>query len=165
VNGFVLEYVPEGPDLAGLITLKVNAIFLALSALLGSSTVNQVLHALAHLKLPSKLVTLFMLFYRYLHLLDQEYRRLRQAMTVRGFIPKTNLHTYRSYARLVAMLLVRSVDRSERVYQAMLCRGFSGTFWLLDHFVWRRADSLFCALSGLALGALTVLQWGSICWN
>ena len=164
-DGLALSYAPEGLVLAGLITLKVNAIFLCLSVLVGTSTVNQVLHALAHLKLPAKLVTLFMLFYRYLHLLEQEYRRLRQAMTVRGFVPGTNLHTYRSYARLLAMLLVRSVDRSERVYQAMLCRGFAGTFWLLDHFAWRRADSAFCTASGVILLGLALVQWGGPLWS
>lgn len=160
-----LTYNPDGLLLALLVTLKANAIFLALLALLGSSPVNDIFHALAHLKVPSKLVTMFLLFYRYLHVMRQEYQRLRQAMQVRGFQPGSNLHTYKTYAQLTGILLVHSLDRSERVYQAMLCRGFGGTFWLLDHFSWRRADTGFCLVSGLVLLVLALLQWSGISWN
>lgn len=162
---FTVQYSPAGLALAGLITLKANAIFLAVVALLGSSHINDIFHALAHLRLPAKLVTLFVLFYRYLHVMRREYLRLRQAMAVRCFTPGSNLRTYRSYAQLVGVLVVRSLDRSERVYQAMLCRGFAGTFWLLDHFVWRRADTVFCVLGGAVILALGLAQWGGILWN
>jgi cobalt/nickel transport system permease protein len=163
--GFSLAYNPAGIRLAGLITLKANAIFLAVVALLGSSHINDIFHALAHLHLPAKLVTLFVLFYRYLYVMRLEYLRLRQAMAVRCFAPGSNLHTYKSYAQLVGVLVVRSIERSERVYQAMLCRGFVGTFWLLDHFVWRPADTMFCVLSGLGIVLLGLVQWGGILWS
>ncbi len=160
-----LAYHAQGLSLALLITLKANAIFLALLALLGSSPVSDIFHALAHLKVPAKLVTMFLLFYRYLHVMRQEYLRLHQAMQVRCFQPRSNLHTYRTYAQLTGILLVRSLDRSERVYQAMLCRGFSGTFWVLDHFVWRRADTGFCLLAGAVILVLALLQWSGLTWS
>lgn len=163
--GLNLTYNPSGLSLAFLITLKANAIFLALLALLGSSPVKDIFHAMAHLRVPPKLVTMFLLFYRYLHVMRQEYLRLRQAMQVRCFQPASNMHTYRTYAQLTGILLIRSLDRSERVYQAMLCRGFSGTFWLLDHFTWRRADTGFCLISGGVLIALALLQWSGISWR
>ncbi len=163
--GFGVVYNPDGVRLAGLITLKANAIFLAVVALLGSSHINDIFHALAHLHLPAKLVTLFVLFYRYLHVMRLEYLRLRQAMAMRCFAPGSNLHTYKSYAQLVGVLLVRSIERSERVYQAMLCRGFRGTFWLLDHFVWRPADTVFCVLGFAAIILLGLMQWGGYPWN
>jgi len=155
-----LVFNPPGLSLAWLITLKVNAIFFALTGLLATSRVNDLLHAMAHLRLPGKLVTLFLLFFRYLFVLHREYQRLTLAMRVRCFTPGNNLHTYRSYANVVGMLLVRSFDRAERVFQAMLCRGFNGTFWVLDHFAWRRQDTIFCAGAAVALVGLIVLQWG-----
>ncbi len=153
---FGLSWNPEGLALAGAITIKANAIVLLLMALLSTSPVNQLFHALAHLKAPNKLVHLFLFFYRYLHVLHQEYHRLQGAMKVRGFTPRTNLHTYRSYANLVGMLLVKSFDRAERVYAAMRCRGFDGTLWLLDHFSWGRRESLFSAACALMVAVLTL---------
>jgi cobalt/nickel transport system permease protein len=80
-------------------------------------------------------------------------------MKIRGFKPRTNLHTYRSYAYLAAMLLVRSFDRAERVFQAMLCRGFNGTFYSLRTFSWERRDRIFLAASLLVLAGLLYLEW------
>ena len=84
---------------------------------------------------------------------------LVQAMRIRGFQPHTNLHTYRSYAYLAAMLLVRSFDRAESVYQAMLCRGLHGTFYSLKTFSWQRRDGIFVMISLLALTVILCLEW------
>ena len=163
--GLGLVHDPGGLYLAGLITVKVNGLFLALLGLLGTSRINEILHALDHLRLPGKLVSLFLLFHRYIFVIYQEYRRLTRAMLARGFRPGTNLHTYRSYAHLVGMLLVRSFDRAERVYRAMLARGFEGTFWLLDHFHWQRRDTVFSCTAGVVVLGLVWVEWGRTLWN
>jgi cobalt/nickel transport system permease protein len=159
-----LVYDPKGLVLAGAITLKANAIVMILIGLLSTSPVNNLFHALAHLKAPEKLVHLFLFFYRYLHVLHREYHKLTLAMRVRGFKPGNNLHTYRAYANLAGMVLVKSYDRAQRVYQAMLCRGFDGTYWLLDHFHWTRRESSFLILSGLILAGLIALSLGADTW-
>jgi cobalt/nickel transport system permease protein len=148
----------QGIQQALLITLKSNAIILALLALLATSPVMTLTHALNHLYVPAKLVHLVFFTYRYIHVLHAEYVSLTNAMRIRCFRPRTDLHTYRSYAYLVGMLLVRSFKRSQRVYDAMLCRGFKGTFWLLDHFALTGRDVAAGALLGLATAALAV--WG-----
>ena len=149
--GLTLQNNPGWLPLATGITLKVNAVFLIFHGLMATSRVNDILHVLAHWHLPHKLVILFLLFHRYIFVIHEEYQRLVQAIKVRGFVPGSNLHTYRSYANLVGVLLVRSYERAERVYQAMLCRGFSGTFWLLDHFHWHAKDTWFLIFWGLGL--------------
>jgi len=148
-----------GLKLALDITLKANAIMLLLLGLIATSQMNHLFHALAHWHVPDKLIHLFLFFYRYLHVLHREYHRLSLAMKARGFTPRTNLHTYRSYAWLVGMLLVRSYDRSQRVYQAMLCRGFTGTYWLLDHFHWNSQDTIFLVVAFVTTLGLIVLAY------
>jgi len=143
----------EGILYAVSITLKTNAIVLATIAVLGTSEVFSLAHALIHLKMPDKLVHLFFFFYRYITVLHEEYGRLRNAMLIRCFRPGTNMHTYRTYAYLVGMLIVRSYDRSQRIYQAMLCRGFSGRFPVVSHFRLGKGDVAF----GLSMAALTAV--------
>ncbi|MFH1092245.1 MAG: cobalt ECF transporter T component CbiQ [Pseudomonadota bacterium] len=152
----------EGLIAALTITLKSNAIMLAGLALLSTSPVFALVHALRHLGVPDKLVNLFFFTYRYFQVVHQEYLRLRAAMKVRGFRPRTNRHTYRSLAYLVGMLLVRSFDRSERVYQAMLCRGYQGRFWLLSHFHLHARDLFFLGAFMLFNLGLAVLQWSNL---
>ncbi len=129
-----------------LITLKCNAIVLAVISLLSTSTLFALTHAMAHLAVPSKLVQLFFFSWRYIHLLEEEWGRMSRAARLRGFKPRTNLHTYRTYAALLGSLLVKSYDRGERVYWAMRLRGFESTFWLLDHFHFSPRDGLLAVL-------------------
>jgi cobalt/nickel transport system permease protein len=149
----------QGLIYTGLITLKSNAIIIALIALIATVSVNNLGRALHNLRLPDKLCHLLLFTYRYLYVFELEFQRLVQAMKIRGFRPRTNLHTYRAYAYLAAMLLVRSYDRAHRVFQAMLCRGFHGTFYTLRTFSWERGDGVFLAVSMLALLALGCLEW------
>jgi cobalt/nickel transport system permease protein len=149
----------QGLVYTGLVTLKSNAIIIALIALIATVPVVTLGQALHNLKLPNKLCHLLLFTYRYIHVFAQEYHRLVQAMKIRGFQPRTNLHTYRSYAYLAAMLLVKSFDRAERVFAAMRCRGFQGTFYSLKTFSWQRRDGIFLAASMLALAALLYLEW------
>jgi cobalt/nickel transport system permease protein len=152
-SGFFVAHHPEALGLCLLVTLKINAVFACLLGCLGSTRLDAVLHALAHLRLPPKLVAVFFLFHRYVHVVFGEYSRLRAAMRARCFAPHLNLHTYKSLGYLVGMILVRAWDRADRVYAAMLCRGFTGTFWLIDHFHWRRRDTVF----GLAVLAALII--------
>jgi cobalt/nickel transport system permease protein len=145
----------EGVYAALLITLKANSIILIVIALLGTSPVFSLVHALSHLGIPDKLVHLFFFSFRYIHVIHAEYHRLANAMKMRGFKPKTDAHTYRAYAYLVGMLLVRSFDRSKRILQAMKCRGFKGKFYILHHYEMKQGDY---AIAGAGL-AFTVLLW------
>ena len=86
---------------------------------------------------------------------------MRKAMQARGFKPTTNTHTYRSYAWLVGMLLVKSWDRAERVNDAMRCRGFRGRFYSLTEFTAKPTDTIFlvaCILFAACIIYLGFLQ-------
>lgn len=146
--------------IALLMTLKCNAIVLVSTALLSTSRVVSLVHAMHHLSVPGKLVHLFFFSYRYVHVIADEYGRLRNGMKLRGFVPKTDLRTYRTMAYLVGNLFVKSYDRSNRVYRAMLCRGFKGTFYLLHHFHLRGRDlAAFAVMTLAAAGIALFMVW------
>ena len=153
-----LAYTWEGLRLAGAIAIKANAIALAVIVLVGTLDLVTLGHALSHLWVPDKLSHLLLFTVRYLDVLRREYRRLRAAMRIRGFRPRMSLHTYRSYGYLVGMLLVRSLDRSERILAAMKCRGFRGRFYLLDHFAFSLRDAWFGAGCALLLAGLALVE-------
>jgi len=148
----------EGVLYASQITVKCNAILLAMVALLSTTTIFTLGHAMGQLYFPDKLTHLFLFTYRYIHVIFQEYKRLTNAMRIRGFIPGTNLHTYRSYAYLVGMLLVRSYDRAERIHKAMLCRGFHGRYYTLTQFSIKIGDIIYLSLMLSAILGLVILQ-------
>jgi cobalt/nickel transport system permease protein len=149
----------EGVLLAARITVKSNAIVMALIALVATSPIAALGHALSGLRVPDKMVFLLLLTYRYIFVLEQEYLRLRRAIRVRGFVPATRLHTYRTYAYLIGMLFVRAAARADRVYQAMLCRGFHGKFYSLATFRLRRSDAYWAGGVGAVVAAIGIVEW------
>ena len=149
----------EGILYASQITIKCNAILLAMIALLSTTPIFTLGYAMSQLYFPNKLMHLFLFTYRYIHVIFQEYNRLINAMRIRGFIPGTNLHTYRSYAYLVGMLLVRSYERAERIHKAMLCRGFHGKYYTLSQFSVKIGDILYLSLMLASILGLVMLQW------
>ena len=154
-----VDYTLEGLLLAGRIAVKANAIVLVLVVLLSALDVTTMGHALDHLRVPEKLTHLLLFTVRYLDVLKREYLRLAASMKLRAFRPGLNRHTYRTYGYLVGVLLVRSLDRSERIIAAMKCRGFRGHFYLLDHFSFSRADAWFAATSIVFLFGLGLSEW------
>lgn len=144
----------QGLHQALVIALKANAVVLCLMTLVGSMEPSTLGHALARLKAPERLIHLMLFTVRYIDVIHQEYQRLRIAMKARGFRPRNSLHTYRTYGYLIGMLLVRALERSERILDAMKCRGFTGRLPLLDQFAYRRLDRIAGALWGVFLGLL-----------
>lgn len=149
----------EGVHLVLLITAKANILMLMFIAFVASTPVTAMGHALSRLGLPSKLVHLFFFTYRYIHVIYDEYQRLKTAMLVRGFVPKTSIHTYKSYAYLVGMLIVKSSNRAERVYRAMVCRGFHGKLYSLHTFSIGKKDRIVFALMGLWILTMGWIEW------
>ncbi|MDZ7752816.1 MAG: cobalt ECF transporter T component CbiQ [Gammaproteobacteria bacterium] len=149
----------EGLHRAVAIALRANAIVIMLLALAGTLDPAILGHALARLGVPHKLVHLFLLTVRYMGVMYDEYRRMRLAMRARAFTPGSNRHTWRTYGWLVGMLMVRSLERSRRILDAMRCRGFQGRLYLLPQERWRPRDSLGAMMMALLLGMLIALEY------
>lgn len=134
-------------EVALLVFLRSNEILLLSVSLLSSNSVFEVLHALHHLKVPNSLLQVAFLSYRYLNELSRKFELTLKSAKCRGFTPKTSKITYKTYAHLVANLLAYSSFKSERVYKAMLCRGFNGYFPVFRHFKATILDYIFLAIT------------------
>ncbi|MGH7144115.1 MAG: energy-coupling factor transporter transmembrane component T [Planctomycetota bacterium] len=83
------------------------------------------LWSLDRLGLPRTFVTMLQLTRRYGGLLQTEAERMNTARRARGYAGRW-LWQAGSTGHLIGTLFLRSVDRAERVHQAMLARGFDG---------------------------------------
>lgn len=82
--------------------------------------------ALSRLGVPGLITSMLVLMIRYVDLLADEASRMRMARVSRGDSPRT-LHQVGAIAKGVGALFLRSYERGERVYLAMLSRGFDGS--------------------------------------
>ncbi|WP_319406776.1 cobalt ECF transporter T component CbiQ [uncultured Desulfosarcina sp.] len=149
----------QGVTLCAQISLKTVSLMVAFMALVATMTVDTLGHTLNRLRLPDKMVHMILITYRYLFVIEQEYQRLVRAMKIRNFQPKTNLHSYRTYAYLVGMLFVRASERARRVHCAMICRGFNGRFVSLRVFPPQSRNYIFSLVFTLFLALLVTLEW------
>ncbi len=148
-----------GIILSAKITVKSIAILLIFMALIATMSIASLGHALDRIGFPSKLVHLLLMTYRYIFVIEDEYKRLWTAIKIRGFKPKTNIHSYKTYAYLIGMLFVRASVRGDRVYQAMKCRGFKGKFYTLDNSESLGKDKFFAFLMIFFLFGLIILEF------
>ncbi|MFC3153439.1 cobalt ECF transporter T component CbiQ [Litoribrevibacter euphylliae] len=156
-----LLYASEvGIERAQQVFLRANAILMCSLVLLATLLPETLGHAMARLGIPHKLVHLFLMTVRYVSVLGQEYQRLRTAMRARAFTPGSNVHTWRSYGWLIGMLLVRSLERSERVLQAMKCRGYQGRFVVMDEKRWALMDTIFLSFVVSVCVLLLIANYG-----
>lgn len=102
------------------------------AALLTSTTpAFSLLSALRSLKLPAILVSIVMLTYRYLFVLVDETQRLMRARAARSAANGpgsggTIVWRAKGAGGMAGSLFIRTLDRSERIYMAMLARGYDG---------------------------------------
>ena len=85
--------------------------------------------ALLQLKVPRVIVMQLLFMYRYLYVLLEEFVRTMRAHSLRSF--QGEGIKPRVWGSLLGQLLLRTVDRAQRIYQAMLCRGFDGEIRLI----------------------------------
>jgi len=149
-----------GNHLALLISVKANAVFCTFQALVGDMPPSTVGCALKRLGCPAKLAFLFLVTGRYIHLLTEEWQTLVAAARLRGFTTCASLHAWRTLASLLGLLLVRSHERSRRVYEAMRLRGFTGDFKIVTPFRARPADAVFAFIVLLCLTGITLMDAG-----
>ena len=144
----------EGLALALAVTVKCNAVLLCFLALVADMSPPLIGCALERLRVPAKLVFLFLFTCRYIHVIGEEWQRLQTAAKLRGFAPRTSMHTYRTIAAMLGLTVVNSMERSRRIYEAMLLRGFNGTFHTVTDLNASRRDILFAVPFFLILACL-----------
>jgi cobalt/nickel transport system permease protein len=110
-----------------LVSIVLRAVLAAAAciALVAVTGFPAICSALQRLGLPSVLAVQLMFLYRYLTVLGEEALRMARARELRGNDRPVPI---REYGALIGRLLLRTWDRAERIYLAMLARGFDGEF-------------------------------------
>ncbi len=97
--------------------------------------------ALDRLRVPKIFVVQLLFLYRYIFVLVEETMRIVRARNMRSFGKRGK--NIKSFTNIVGVLLVRSIERSERIYQAICSRGFDGQIRLVKDFRLRFTDIIF----------------------
>ena len=127
-----------------------------------------ILRAMRSLGVPIPLTSIIMLMYRYMFVLVEEAMRLLRARDARsGALPgKKSGASLRWRAsvtgHMIGTLFLRTYERSERIYQAMLARGYVGEIHVLSPRPMRISEALLgaAAVAAFAAASMTGLFFG-----
>jgi len=169
---FFLPFIGRGEHVqVGFLSLSVDGLWgawnilvkgtlgvAASSVLVATTDTRAILRGLERLHLPHVLVAVMSFMMRYLEVIISEVRAMRIARESRGYDPRWFWQA-RAIATSAGTLFIRSYERGERVYLAMVARGFDGTLPVLADEVrpaaatWATALSLPAATASIALVA------------
>ena len=120
-----LSLSQEGCRSALLITVRFLCVFTTSIVLFGTAPFLKSIKALQNLGLSKVIVDIALLSYRYLEELGTILSTMQTAIRLRGFNHHKINHSYlQVLASLLGSLFVRSYERSNRIYHAMILRGY-----------------------------------------
>jgi cobalt/nickel transport system permease protein len=120
-----LHITTVGLTVLGSVTLKVLLSLLVLNVLILTTSIPAILQAFIALRMPPLLVAIMASMYRYLGVLITEFNTMRQAASARNLMAN-NSATRLVIGHIIGSLFIRTYERGERIYQAMLARGYQG---------------------------------------
>ncbi|WP_405941797.1 cobalt ECF transporter T component CbiQ [Streptomyces sp. NBC_00207] len=139
--------------------LAKGTLGVAASVLLASTTeLRALLLGLQRLKLPPLLVQIASFMIRYGDVISDELRRMSIARRSRGFEARGIRH-WGVLAKTAGALFIRSYERGERVYLAMVSRGYAGSMPVIDEVVATRTQWAYAAILPVTALAVCLMGW------
>jgi cobalt/nickel transport system permease protein len=129
--------------------------------LLGSTTTfPDMAEGFARLRVPRVFVLIVSFMYRYSFVFVEELRRMQRAMASRNYRARW-LGNVPTLGRMLGALFLRSYHRGERVYVAMLSRGYEGKIAIASGHRFGPAEALFlCLLLATSIAVRILASWG-----
>ena len=115
---------------AAMLAAKALLSALASMLLVATTPVTDLANALERLHVPRMIVLVIQFVYRYLFVISEQAQHMRQAAASRH--GKAHGRTLEAAAGAIGVLFVRSWERADGIYAAMLARGFRGVLHPLN---------------------------------
>jgi len=157
----------SGPESAMAMWMRVSGSVILLMLLVFTTPFMDLLWTLRWFKVPSLLSDMIMFTYRFIFVMLDESERMRQARKARGFHGGRSLldrDAFKVISNTIGMIFLRSYRRANRVYVALLARGYDGQVRSVTTFRVHGKDAVL-ALGFVIIGAWTLaLQTGWYIW-
>jgi cobalt/nickel transport system permease protein len=157
---FIPFYKKGSPGLIIIWNVLIKSWLCVLAMITLSSTTkfSNFLNGLKLLKVPKILVILLSFMYRYIFVLLDETMRIEQARNSRYFGGKL-LKQIRVFGNIIGILFIRTYERTERIFQSMLSRGFNGDIYTINPLKFSKNDFLFLTLFLTILSFIKIFKF------
>jgi cobalt/nickel transport system permease protein len=120
-----LRVTTVGLTVLGSVTCKALLALLVLNLLTLTTPVSLLFQGLVALRTPPLLVAILASMYRYKQVLQDEFTCMSRAAAARNLIGNPHRHRL-VVGNMIGSLFIRTYDRGDRIYRAMLARGYQG---------------------------------------
>ncbi len=160
-----LTLIPTDYGLMRFVSILLRSWLSVQAAILLVATTRfpDLIHAFEHLRMPAILASIVAFLYRYLFVLADEALRLLRAREARS-AAAPGWRSGRSVAwrakitgHMAGQLFLRSYERSDRIYHAMLARGYRGQLRTLHPHTMRAGDWVFIGVFLLWIGLIHLI--------
>lgn len=140
MTGLLNPFLDKSPfEIAGLFTVRAGFISLFTLILKGilcltasyvfaeTTKIDELCGTLRRIKIPKLIVTVFLLTWRFIFVMKEEVSIMLQAYHLRAPNQK-GLH-YSAWGSFLGQLFLRSFDRADELYSAMILRGYNGNYF------------------------------------
>jgi cobalt/nickel transport system permease protein len=124
-----------------------------------TTPIPELLRGLERLRLPRAFTSVAGFMVRYADVIADDLRRMRVARLSRGYDPRW-IWQARAVAATAGALFIRSYERGERVYLAMVSRGYAGAMPVLEDLAATRRQWLAALAVPAAAAAVALTAWG-----
>ncbi len=121
-----IQVYQEGLYLASLIFLRVIGSFFIFISFLSSLTYSEFIEALTKLRIPSVFVGSLVITLHYIPIFATSNKKILEAQEVRGKKISSYWQKLKTHAFIMGKSIVVNMERSEKLYESLKMRGFSG---------------------------------------
>lgn len=159
--GFIsLTAYQEGLKLGIVILLRIMSAVTLVTVLSFSTPMIEILETLRLCKVPSIIIDLADMMYRYVFIMIDTARNMRHAQLSRMADSATWVQKSIDVGKLACYVLIKSMDRSVKIYNAMLSRGYSEDSGAMEYFTnpITKSNWYFGLLISVLLVALIIIN-------
>lgn len=116
----------EGLNLAFLLSLRIFGALYIFMSFFSTLTYSEFIGALTKLRIPSVLIGSLIIMLHYIPILASSNKKILEAQEMRGKKISTYWQNLKTHAYILGKSIVMNMERSEKLYESLKMRGFSG---------------------------------------
>ncbi|MGP1588143.1 MAG: cobalt ECF transporter T component CbiQ [Treponemataceae bacterium] len=116
--------------------------------LVASTSIEKICYSLKFIHLPEIFITQIMLTFRYILVLLEEVKKIKQSYTLRA--PGQKGVHFKAWGSLTGNLLLRTLNRAEELYESMCLRGYRSSFFVTEKSKLKFSDFIFLIITSVS---------------
>ena len=124
--GININIYKEGLYTASLIFLRILGTLFVFMSFFSTLTYSEFIEALTKLRIPSFLVGSLIIMLHYIPILADSNKKIIEAQEMRGKNTTSYWQKLKTHAYIMGKSIVLNMERSEKLYESLKMRGFSG---------------------------------------